>query len=86
MSANHQPDSTPFKNATATKMAINQGIAFNETSTKPVTCIRAARNQGSPSIREGTAIENVIESGSASAPVIMTHDPGLTSNKISLLE
>ena len=35
--ANHQPDSTTFKNATVTKMAINQGSVFNETPTKPVT-------------------------------------------------
>ena len=81
MCANHQPDSTPFKNATFTKMAIKQGSAFNETSTG--TYIRAARKQGSPTIREGTAIKNVIESGSASAPVIMAHNPGLTSNRIS---
>ena len=80
--ANHQPDSTTFKNATVIKMAIKQGSAFNETSIKPVTCIRAARKQGNPTIREGTSIKNVIESGNVSAPMTMAHDPGLASNRL----
>ena len=83
MCSNHQPNSTTFKNATVTKMAIKQRSAFNETSTKPVTCIRAARKKRSPTIREGMAVENFIESGSASAPVIMAHDPGLASKRTS---
>ena len=56
--ANYHPDSTTFKNATVTKTAIKQASAFNETSTEPVICIRAASKQGSP------IIKTVIKSGS----------------------
>jgi hypothetical protein len=76
---NHQPNITTFKNATVTKTAIKQASAFNETSTEPVTCIRAARKQGSLIIRKGTAIKNVIKSGSTSAQEIMAHNPWLAS-------
>jgi hypothetical protein len=76
----YQPDSTTFKNVTVTKTAIKQASAFNETSAKPMTSIRAASKQGSPIIREGMAIKNVIKSGSTSAPEIMAHYPWLASN------
>jgi hypothetical protein len=78
--ANYQPDSTTFKNATVTKTAIKQASAFNETSTEPVICIRAAIKKGSPIIREGIAIKKVIKSGSTGAPEIVAHNPWLASN------
>jgi hypothetical protein len=78
--ANHQPDSTTFKNVTVTKTAIKQASVFNETFSKPMTSFRAARKQGSPIIKEGMAIKNVIKSGSTSAQKIMAHNPWLASN------
>ena len=63
-------------------MAIKKGSVFNETSIKPVTCIRAARKQGSQTTREGTAIENGIKSGGVSAPMTMAHHPGLDANRL----
>ena len=78
--AANQPASTTFKSATVTKMATKQGSASNEKPTKSVTRIRATRKQESPTIKEGMAIKNVIESGSTSAPEIMAHDPWLASN------
>jgi len=78
--ANHQPDSTTFKNVTVTKTAIKQASAFNETSAKPMTFIRAASKQGSPIIKEGMAIKNIIKLGSKSNQEIMAHNPWLASN------
>jgi hypothetical protein len=78
--ANHQPNSTTFKNVTFTKTAIKQASAFNETSAKPMTSIREASKQGSSIIKEGMAIKNVIKSGSTSAQEIMAHNPWLASN------
>jgi hypothetical protein len=78
--ANHQLDSTTFKNVTVTKRAIKQASAFNETSSKPMTSIRAASKKGSPIIKEGMAIKDVIKSGSTSAQEIMAHNPWLASN------
>jgi hypothetical protein len=72
--ANYQPDSTTFKNATVTKTAIKQASAFNETSTEPVICIKAASKQGSPIIKK------VIKSGSTGAPEFVAHNPWLASN------
>ena len=60
---NHQPDITDFKNTTVTKTAIKQASALNETSTEPVTCIRAASKQGSSIIRKGKASKNVSSRG-----------------------
>jgi hypothetical protein len=76
---NHQLDITTFKNSTVTKMVIKQASALNENFTKPVTCIREASKQGSSIIRKGTAIKNIIKSGSTRAQEIMTHDPWLAS-------
>jgi hypothetical protein len=75
--ANHQPDSATFKNVTVTKTAIKQASAFNDTSAKPMTSIRAASKQGSSIIKEDMAIKNVIKSGSTSAQEIMAHNPWL---------
>ena len=61
-------------------MAIKRGSAVNETFTEPVTHTRTTRKQGSPTIKEGTAIKKVIESGSTSATEIMAHNPWLASN------
>ena len=60
-------------------MVIKQASALNENFTKPMTCIRVASNQGSPVIRKGTVIKNIIESESTSAQEIITHNPWLAS-------
>ena len=76
----HKTESTTPKGATITKMDIKQGSAFNKTSTKSVTHIRAARKQGSSTIKEGTAIKNIVESGRTSNTETMAHNPCLASN------
>jgi hypothetical protein len=78
--ANHQPDSTTFKNVKVTKTAIKQASAFNETSSNPMTSIRAASKKWSPIIKEGMAVKDIIKSGSTSAQDIMAHNPWLASN------